>query len=138
VLWYAELFFEFSLLLWLALHRDGRPRFEAMLFADFITQVFQIAGERLHHFHWSAQIWYVGVIIQIPLISLALREAADYRPVGHRRLLFWWFAVTFGCAWIRIFPYTGTALLWINLLAFAAWLGMAMTASHQSGTLRRG
>lgn len=126
MLWYAELFAEISLLFWLALHRDRRPRFEAMLWADFITQVFQIFGERLHRFSFESHIWFVGVLIQIPLIAMALREAADYRPMFHRRLFFWWLAATYGCAWIRIFPYTGTVLLWINLLAFVWWLGMAM------------
>ncbi len=71
-------------------------------------------------------IWFAGVIIQIPLIAVALEEAASYLPLYHRTLLFWWIAATFACAWIRIYPYTGMAVLILNSAAFLCWLIMAI------------
>lgn len=135
MLWYLEMVVEAALILWLAFHRDGRPKFEAMIAADFITQLSQVAATRFQFAGFAARVWYVGVLIQIPLIALALREAADYRPLYHRQILFWWIALTFGCAWIRIFPYTGIALLVLNLAAFTSWLILAIRG-QKTATVR--
>lgn len=132
MLWYFELLTEFTLVLWLAFHRDGRPRFEAMLWADFVTGLLQCIFTRVHWLGDAGRIWYIGVIVEAPLMALALTEAADYIPLYHRRILFWWVSVTYACAWVRIFPFTSTALLLFNLLAFAVWLGHAVSSGTEA------
>ncbi len=118
MLWYAELLLEFLLIIRLTFARNGRPFFEGLIATDFLIQLFQMFGQRVHWFGLGAHIWYVGVLIEIPLMAMALEEASDYRPLWHRKGLFWWISIVFGCAWIRVFPYTGTALLMINSLYF--------------------
>jgi hypothetical protein len=100
-----------------------------------MTQLVQCAGSSLGWHGWSAQIWYVGAIIAIPLMALALEEAADYRPLLHRSILYWWIAVTFACAWIRVYPYTGSVLLLFNTVVFALWLALAVSSKRQGGHL---
>lgn len=126
MLWYTEILIESALVIYLVMHRDRRPKFEALIVADFLTQLWQMMAQRMHLTGMATRVWYVGILIQAPLIALALREAADYRPMWHRQILFWWIALTFGCAWIRIFPYTGAVLLCINIAAFAGWLILAV------------
>lgn len=118
MIWAFELLLEFCLLMRLCATKTGRPRFEALIACDFLIQVFQFFGERAHWYGLGAHSWYIGVFIEIPLMALAMIEAADYRPMWHRTFLFWWISIVFGLAWIRIFPYTGTALLAVNSIYF--------------------
>lgn len=122
MLWHVELFVEFFLLIRILCHAYGRPRFEALIATDILIQAFQMFGQRAHWFGLGAHAWYAGVLISIPLMYFAMVEASDYRPVRHRNLLFWWISLMFACAWIRIFPYTNTALLLINVTFFVLWI----------------
>lgn len=131
MLWYVELIAEFTLLLWLAFNRDGRPKFEAMLWADFLTQIFQVYGQRTGQIGLFGHVWYVGAILGFPLMAIALTEAADYRPTWHRTILYWWVAAAFCCAWVRIFPYTNQVLLCINTAAFALWFILAVSSDRR-------
>ena len=121
-MWPAELLVEFALILWLAFHRDGRPKLESLIVADFIAQSGQFSAERFHLLGLAARIWYIGILIQIPMTALALSEAENRPQFYQRQILFWWVAANVGCAWIRIFPFTGTAILVLNATAFSLWL----------------
>lgn len=122
MLWHAELLIECMLFIRLLCHADGRPKFEALIAADILIQAFQMFGERVHWLGLGAHTWYAGALISIPLMYMAMTEASVYQPIRHRNLLFWWISLTFACAWIRIFPYTNTALLVINATFFVLWI----------------
>lgn len=121
MLWYAELLIEAALALRLVCLGDGRRWFEALIVADLIVQIVQKYFDAAHIFGVSVPVFYIGQVIELPLTFAALLEASDRRR-AHRRILFAWVAITMFWAWVRIFPYTGRALLVCNCIAFAAWL----------------
>lgn len=121
MLWYVEICIHFALVLYLAIRRDGRKYFEAFIVSRFLFDLFQLIHERLHHFQYSTNIWYVGVLFQLPLLFLSLWEATAHRR-GHRAILYAWTCLNLTAAWIRFFPYTGRAVLVIDACAFTCWI----------------
>lgn len=123
MLWYLSLLIESALALRLILYHDGRPWFEALIIADVAVQVVQRFYDSAHVFAVSVPVFYIGQAIAFPLLIKALHEAAAW-PAGivHRSILFAWVSATMLCAWVRIFPYTGVALLAVNIAAFTAWI----------------
>jgi hypothetical protein len=111
-----------ALALYLALSKDGRPAFERLIWANLVMEVAQFVTYRLHDRFYASQVWVLSIVAMAFLLPSALSEAADYRPLNHRTILFWWLALGFGAAWIRYFPYTGTVWIFINALAFLCWI----------------
>lgn len=120
--WHIGLVIQAALVLWLCARSDGRPRFAALMLANLIFEASQLTCERLGYKAAGANVWYLEVLLDIPLLTLALIEAADIRPRWHLYILCWWVSLTMGCAWIRFFPYTGRTLLIVNAAAYLAWI----------------
>lgn len=121
MLWHVEIGVHFALVLYLAIRRDGRKYFEGFIVSRFLIDACQLFNERMHYFDISPTVWYAGVLFQFPLLFLSLREATTYRR-GHRDILYAWTCLNLTAAWIRFFPYTGRAVLIIDLLAYSAWI----------------
>ena len=122
MIWHVET----ALLLWLLIlidrRPDQRPRFAALLAFDFTMETAALIAQRLHYMPALTTLTYLGNLGDIPLWALAAIEAADYRPMRHRTILYWWMAATCGCAWIRFYPWTGRAVLLVNCVAYACWI----------------
>lgn len=101
---------------------DGRPAFERMVWANVLMETAQFVTYRLGDRFYASQVWFASIVVMAVMIPAALLEASDYRPVAHRTILFWWIVANFSCAWIRYFPYTGTAWIFANGIAFLIWI----------------
>ncbi len=121
-IWHVEMLLLTCLVLRLALRRDGRSRFEGLMLTLWVFDVVGLVCARMQNFVVYTNLAYVSYLVSLPLIALALSEASDYRPVYHRRILFWWTAFTIACLGIRFFPYTGRVMLIGNSVAYSLWL----------------
>lgn len=102
--------------------RDGRRYFEGLLWCDLVFGIAALVCQRMGYKAQLVTVVYLNNIADVPLWYFALWEAADYRPLAHRRILYMWMAGTVGCAWVRFYPWTGKAILCINAIAYASWL----------------
>lgn len=126
ILWAVTLLIEAALFLRLCLSRDPRRYFQALIAADLLAQILQLSADYYGLTGLAARSWYIGIIFQIPLTALALNES-HFRPIkGHRTLLNWWVALYVGCAWLRVFPWTGLAVLVFNGVFFSIWLALSL------------
>lgn len=130
--WHIELAIEIALFLVLIYRAPRLPWFEALIGVDVAEQVLQLAGQRFHYLALGARVWRIGVLLEIPLIFMALIETLRIQHVRRNRaitslhpiILYAWLALVMGCAWVRIYPYTGWALLVVNACAYAAWCAL--------------
>lgn len=121
MLWYIALCLHAAFLAYLFNRPDGRPRFEAFLVARFIFDVAQLTAERLGNLRGATNFWYLGILVSVPLLYLALQEAST-ALTAHRSILYAWVSLTMAAAWIRFFPYTGNAVLIIDGVCYLAWI----------------
>lgn len=124
MLWHLEIAFQFILVGMLWKWPDGRPKFAGLMVANFLMEMAMVGAQRSGRYSATVNIWYWCVLLEIPLIALALIEAGKlvpFRP-SHTFILSWWIAGTMGCAWIRFYPWTGEAAIVINSVAFMAWI----------------
>lgn len=120
--WHAELILEAVLAVWLCIRPDGRKWFESLICTNFAFEVVYLIADRTAQRINEAQLWWGLIVVEVPLYALASIEASDWRPATHRTILFWWIALTMGCAWLRFYPYTGMAVIAINQVAFICWM----------------
>lgn len=122
MLWPFEIILEAILAVWLCVRPDGRRSFQALICVNLAFEIVYFYADRIGNHTYNKQIWWLIVVAEVPLISRALTEAADWRQRRHLTILAWWVSATMACAWIRFYPYTGAATVVVNQVAFAAWL----------------
>ena len=120
-LWHLEFLLLLALVVSLARRRDGCPKFEALMVWNLVLDGAQLWSVRTGHLPLNVNIAYVAYLGAVPLLGMALREAADYWT-PHRSILFWWTAFTVGCLGVRFFPYTARVLLAGNCVAYVCWI----------------
>jgi hypothetical protein len=130
--WHVEIALLLALTIQTLRHADGRGRFEALLIFDLIMDAIKLFAVRTQHLGLFTNLSYFNYIVDVPLWALAMQEAADHKPKWHRTILFWWFAVSAGCAWIRFFPWTNRMLLVLNSVAYAAWIWKARRGRYSA------
>ena len=124
--WHAELILEALLAVLLCVRPDRRRWFQSLICVNFAFELAYVWFDRSASHQMQVQLWWALILFEIPLWALSLLEAEG----RHKLILVWWFALTMGAAWIRIYPYTGFAVIVVNQIAFAAWI------AHKCYTLR--
>lgn len=126
--WHLELILEFSLLciLWI----KPAPRwFSILIGVDFTASLLQLLPYRAGLRSLPALIWEAGIVLALPLGSLALIEAGEMergkRQYWHLRLLASWFAGRLCIISLQTQPALviplNRALLALDAAAFVAW-----------------
>lgn len=118
--WHTTILLHGIMAFWMWRKPDGRPKFSAWLVARFTFDAAQMIAERMGGGGHTASvsIYYAGVVVWCVLLVSALLEA---RERWHCGVLFSWTGLYMGAAWIRFFPYTGAAVVFIDAVAYVAW-----------------
>lgn len=124
MLWHCEIVLQLILVSALWKWPDGRPKFAGLMLANLVMEIAMLWSERIADYTGVHNVWYWCVVLEVPLVAMALREALrnSLAVKYHALILSWWVACTMGCAWIRFYPYTGVAVVLLNCLAYLAWI----------------